>query len=257
MEVLKYWNNESFEIASFKYNLSERINKTYNGSGSDNTGLCTYSYNELGFRGDSIYKNGFKIMSIGCSLTEGVAVNNDETWSHQLCKLIPNTVDLNFGCGGRSNDYVVRCLLSYYDLVKPDLVLLMYTQPHRKEFYTKNGGIEPFHHTSWGYFEETETGKIEHNSHLNLINTNNDFINWYKNHLLIKYFLESKNCNWLWNNSYAQFDYTDTNRFDGDYYPFLDFGVDGVHPGPKTNNEYAKKLYSKIENLFPNNKLVM
>jgi hypothetical protein len=97
MEVLKYWNKESFEISSFKHSLSERINKTYNGSGSDSTGLCTYSYNELEFRGDSIYKNGFKVMSIGCSLTEGVAVNNDETWSHQLCKLIPNGVDLNFG----------------------------------------------------------------------------------------------------------------------------------------------------------------
>jgi hypothetical protein len=257
MEVLKYWNSESFEISSFKHSLSERINKTYNGSGSDNSGLCTYTYNELGFRGDSIYKKGFKVMSIGCSLTEGVAVNNDETWSHQLSKLIPNAVDLNFGFGGRSNDYIVRCLLSYYDLVKPDLVLLMYTQPHRKEFYTKNGGIEPFHHNGWGYFEETDIGKIEHTSHLNLINNNNDFINWYKNHLLIKLFLDSKKCNWLWNNSYAQIDYTDINRFDGDYYPFLDFGVDGIHPGPKTNKEYANKLYSKIVNLFPHNNLVL
>ena len=37
---------------------------------------------------DSIYKNGYKVMSVGCSFTEGVGVNNDETWSSKLCKHI-------------------------------------------------------------------------------------------------------------------------------------------------------------------------
>jgi len=80
-------------------------------------------------------------MSIGDSNTEGVGLNDDETWSHQLCKLIPNAVDLNFGFGGRSNDYMSRCLLTYYDLIKPDLVLIMYTSPQRREIYTKDGGV--------------------------------------------------------------------------------------------------------------------
>ena len=258
MESLKFWTVEDFEISSFLYNLDNRKGNTYKTSGSDNTRLCTYTYNELGFRGDSIKKEGFKVMSLGCSNTEGVGVDNANTWSHQFTNLIPNGVDMNFGTGGRSNDFIVRCLLSYYELIKPDLVLIMYTAPQRREIYTQGGGVEPFMPTgAWGYLNDTEEGQIIQTAQTELQNDNMDFINWYKNHLLIKYFLESKNCNWLWNNSYAQFDYTDTNRFDGDYYPFLDFGVDGVHPGPKTNNEYAKKLYSKIENLFPNNKLVM
>jgi len=251
MKPLEYWTPEGFEISSFRNNLSERINQKYNGSGSDKTGKCTYTYNELGFRGDSITKEGFKIMSIGCSITEGVSVNDNETWSHQLCKLIPNGVNLNFGCGGRSNDYISRCLMAYYDLVKPDLVLIMYTESHRREFYTSEDGIEPFHHKAWGYFDETKTGIDEHNAHLTLLNKNNNFINWYKNHMLIKYFLESKKCNWLWNGWYATNDYTDINRFDGDYYPFLDFGVDGIHPGPKTNKEYAKNLYNFIKENYP------
>jgi hypothetical protein len=89
-------------------------------------------------------------------------------------------------------------------------------------------------------------GINEHNAHLTLLNKSNNFINWYKNHMLIKYFLESKKCNWLWNGWYATNDYNDDNRFDGDYYPFIDYGIDGFHPGPNTNKQYAKKIYNYL-----------
>ena len=105
---LKYWTPEEFEISSYKWNLSEKVNQTYNTSGSDKTRSCSYTYNELGFRGDSIHKDGFKIMSIGDSNTEGVGVNNDETWSAQFSKLIKNGVDHNFCMGGLSNDFISR-----------------------------------------------------------------------------------------------------------------------------------------------------
>jgi hypothetical protein len=128
----------------------------------------------------------------------------------------------------------------------------MYTEPHRKEYYTKEGGVEPFHHTGWGYFDETDSGKSEHSAHLILQNKNENFINWYKNHLLIKLFLESKKCNWLWNGWNINNHYNDENRFNGDYYPFIDFGVDNTHPGPKTNLKYSKNLYNYISNNLTN-----
>mgnify|MGYP000371352992 CR=1 FL=1 len=28
-------------------------------------------------------------------------------------------VDLNLGISGRSNDYITRCLMAYYDIIKP------------------------------------------------------------------------------------------------------------------------------------------
>ena len=200
MKPLQYWNPKGFEISSFQFKLDERKNQTHRTSGSDNTGLCLYSYNELGFRGDSIKKEGFKIMSLGCSFTEGVGVNNNETWSAQFTKLIPNGVDMNFGTGGRSSDYIVRCLLTYFDLIKPDLVLIMYPHTFRREIYTSDNGIEPFMPThSWGFLKETEEGVKIQNNLIEIQNENEDFINWYKNHLLITYFLKDKKCNWLWN----------------------------------------------------------
>jgi hypothetical protein len=253
--VLKYWTIDDFEVSSYRWHLSDRINTSFTKSGGDQTGLCNYTYNEIGFRGDSIYKEGFKVMSIGCSNTEGVAVNDWETWPHQLSRMIPNGVNNNFGMGGRSNDYISRCLLTHYDLIKPDLVLIMYTSPHRREVFTKDGGIEPFMAThQWGYMEETNDGKEIQILKTQLQNDNEDLANWYKNHLLIKYFLESKNCNWLWNGwSEIPTNITEFNRYDGAYgFPFRDVGVDKKHPGPVHNAEYANVLFRHIYKNFRN-----
>lgn len=253
MNPLEYWKPETFEISSYQFKLDERKNKIYKTSGSDNTGLCNYTYNELGFRGDSIKKEGFKVMSFGCSNTEGVAVNDNETWPAQFTSLIPNGVNMNFGTGGRSNDFIVRCLLTYYDVIKPDLILIMYPSPLRREIYTKDGGIEPFMPTvSWGYLKETEEGQKTQELLIDIQNDNEDFINWFKNHQLIKYFLESKKCNWIWNGrEITLHDYNEPNRFDGDYGKYLDLGVDNKHPGPNHNKTYAHKLHDFISKNFP------
>jgi hypothetical protein len=156
--------------------------------------------------------------------------------------------------GGRSNDYIVRCLITYYDLINPDLVLIMYTQPHRKEIYTKDGNIEPFIPTvSWGWLEDTEEGRETQNNLVSLQNDNSDLINWYKNHLLIKYFLESKNCNWLWNGNFGiPIDYDEFNRFDGNYNQHVDKAVDNWHPGPLHNYKYGTDLFEYIKNNLKN-----
>lgn len=255
--VLKYWTIDDFEISSSRWGLSDKFNNSFTTSGGDQTGLCTYTYNELGFRGDSIHKEGFKVMSIGCSLTEGVGVNDNETWPAQFTKLIPKSVNHNFGMSGRSNDYISRCLLTYYDLIKPDLVLIMYTSPHRREVFTKDGGIEPFMAThKWGYLEDTEEGREIQSLKTKLQNDNADLVNWYKNHLLIKYFLESKKCNWLWNGwMEIPTDIVEFNRYDGlNKYmkPFIDYGVDKMHPGPHHNYEYSKLLFTHIHKNFNN-----
>jgi hypothetical protein len=129
----------------------------------------------------------------------------------------------------------------------------MYTSPYRKEIYTKTGGIEPYMPTnSWGYLKDTEEGKMIQKAQTELQNENEDFINWYKNHLLIKYFLELKKCNWIWNGrELTLFDYNEPNRFDGDYGKYLDLGVDNTHPGPNHNKTYANKLHDFISKNFP------
>ena len=261
MKPLEYWTPDTFDVISYTHDdfplpglsLKYKANKSIVGHhGWAKTNKCVYTFNELGFRGDSIHKSGFKILSIGCSMTAGMGVNDNETWSHQLCKLIPNAVDLNFGMSGRSNDYISRALITFYDLIKLDLVLIMYTSPQRKEIYTKDGGIEPYRPgMQWGYMKETEDGRKIQNYLIELQNDNEDFINWYKNHQLIKLFLESKKCNWIWNGWYdIPKEYEEFNRFDGQYKNFIDKGMDNHHPGRQHNHIYSKALFNHIYNNF-------
>jgi hypothetical protein len=253
MKPLKHWNPNEFEISSYKHSLKKRINKIYTTEDGDISNLCSYTYNELGFRGDSIKKEGFKVISLGCSNTEGFGVNDNETWPSQFCSHIPNSVNLNFGAGARSNDYICRCLLSYYDLIKPDLVLIMYTFPHRREIYTTDNGIEPYiPNIKWGYMKETEEGKTIQSSLDILQNNNDDFINWYKNHTLIKLFLESKKCNWIWDGKNLRTSYTEFNRFTSMDNFKMDLGSDNLHPGPKHHKYYGKVLFDYILRRFPN-----
>ena len=69
--------------------------------------------------------------------------------------------------------------------------------------------------------------------------------------MLIKLFLESKKCNWIWDgrelNSFA---HNEANRFDVFYNKYLDLGVDDMHPGPIHNKNYSEKLYTHIYENF-------
>ena len=115
MKIIKHYDPTTFGSSTHSFTLQDRVNKVFKTSGSDNTNKCTYTYNEYGFRGDSLTKEGFKVLSLGCSITEGVGVNDNETWPSYLTQHIPNGVNINFGYGGRSNDYISRCLLTFFD----------------------------------------------------------------------------------------------------------------------------------------------
>lgn len=252
MKSMKFWTSSGFEVGNHSWKLDERRNKTFDVSGSDVSKTNTYTYNEMGFRGDSLYKDGFRVMSVGCSHTEGVGVSDDQTWPHYFSRQIENGVDLNLGFGGRSNDYITRTIVTLTQKIRPNLVNIMYTYPSRKEYYRYNGDLEPFHMTPWGYFKEDPEGKEEYKSIARITHDENDLIGWYKNHLLITNFLENRNIPFIWNGCFLMDnEYTDKHRFDGDYGDFREFSVDGKHATYKHNEEYAKRLYEYIKSNFP------
>ena len=243
MKGLKFWKPLYFDVTSFRWKLKERVGRRFQGSGSDHSNKNDYTYNEIGFRGNSILKEGFKIMSLGSSYTEGIGVNDNETYSYYLSKMIKG-VDLNFGYSGRSNDYIARTILTFVDKVNPDFVNIMYTYPTHREFYTMNGGIEPYAPIPWGYYKEHPDGIREFDAFKHILNDEDNFINWYKNHLLISYYLKSKNIPFIWNGTFLQTDYIDENRFDGEY-PY--FENDSKYATAEDNKKYAEKLYEHIK----------
>lgn len=245
MKCIKFWNSETFDIANYKWTLEGRKNKIVNSNGSDNSN-CVYTFNEIGFRGDSPKKTGFKILSVGCSHTEGIGVNDNQTWSHILSRMILDGVDINLGISGRSNDYITRSIITFVDNIKPNVVLIMYTYTHRREFYTDNDGVEPFHPNPWGYFSEDPQGKKDYERLIQIGNENENFINWYKNHLLISNFLKIRNIPYVWNGTFLNTTYNDESRFDGGYPNFPD---KHIHASFLDNKQYAENLYNHLKNI--------
>ena len=88
----------------------------------------------------------------------------------------------------------------------------MYSYPQPREYYTKDGGVEPYHPTYMDFDENKEFSSM-----VELSNEHNDFINWYKNHLLITNYLQNQKIPFIWNGSFLNTDYTDDLRFDGSY----------------------------------------
>jgi hypothetical protein len=78
-------------------------------------------------------------------------------------------------------------------------------------------------------------------------NKNEDFINWYKNHILITNFLKAREIPFIWNGTFLGTDYTDENRFDGQYPNLPD---EELHASFGQNEAYAKNLYNYIKEKF-------
>ena len=108
-------------------------------------------------------------------------------------------------------------------------------------------GFEPYHPSPWGYFEEEKEGRIDWANITSMANEHEDMINWYKNHLLITNFLKSREIPFIWNGTFVGTDYTDENRFDGNYPNLPD---EHKHATFLQNEAYAKNLYNYIKEKF-------
>ena len=80
-----------------------------------------------------------KLVSVGCSFTEGQGVKPNKTYTHLLSKLI-NCTYKNYGRAGHSNKYVFRKTI---ELLKNwnsnDILIVQWTNPNRDEIVTNEG----------------------------------------------------------------------------------------------------------------------
>jgi len=95
----------------------ERLNVTHMKSNTDQSGTIKYQYNDYGYRShynydDILYGSEDYIACIGCSMTEGIAVEYEKTWSYLLGKKLGLPV-INLGLTSAGIDY---CLYQYYNL---------------------------------------------------------------------------------------------------------------------------------------------
>lgn len=82
-----------------------------------------------------------KIISVGCSFTEGTGVGRQNAYTRHLADLCGCEYE-NYGEGGHSNKYVFRKVINLIgNWNKDDILLVQWTGPNREEVVTKEGYI--------------------------------------------------------------------------------------------------------------------
>lgn len=219
----KYWPVES------------RKGKTFTTSGSDKSGKNTYTYNDLGYRGDN--PPGIDMVAIGCSHTEGIGVSDNETWPHYLAQHF-NWKHINFGFTGRSNDYIARIATTQLQLIRPKYCFVMYTYTNRREYFDPEFGFQPWHPNPWGYFEDYTD---KYNAMLELSNPQADWLNFRKNKLIVDLVCKQLGINLIYSTPFIDdmYNISEPNKFEGEYSSKI---LHGEHASAELNKSYAQEL---------------
>lgn len=102
---------------------------------SDNSNLVDYKFNDFGYRASFNYEDLLdtkKIVCIGCSFTEGVGLDEKETWPYLLSQQI-GLPYLNLGVAGGSQGYVVWQIMNVLKNVQKDNIFVL--SPPKGRFF--------------------------------------------------------------------------------------------------------------------------
>ena len=215
-----------------------------------------YDCNSHGYRSVEFSTKGdINILCIGASWTFGWAIPQKcifhEVLGEQLAnELSCSVVNWNLSQGGISNTWIARITALAVPVLKPDLTLVNFVYPNRKEFIDINGEevrYMPVHCA--GYFNCPQP--YAHKHLLELTNEHNDTIDLYRNYKLVE--LALKDRNWIFSaitNDLEEYlnGHIDASRYVG-IFEKTDRGRDGVHPGPISHKKHAEKCYKVLETL--------
>lgn len=114
----------------------------------DDDGSIVYEMNEHGYRSKSFKdKTEYNILTLGCSWTMGIGVDNDLIWPSLISNRIAENKKLNvslfnYGMYGVSTSFVSK---NYYKIItnylKPDLVLIMWPGFSRRDYIKEDGSF--------------------------------------------------------------------------------------------------------------------
>ena len=217
-------------------------------------GDIEYKFNNNGFRCDEFtLKSEIPIVFLGCSISEGMGLRQEDVWAYKLLEKIRNKTGKNIpywnlGLGASS-----------IDTQSSNLYLFSKIQPYIQYVFSY---FPPFHRREYCFGNNVTTawGPGDQGRHKTL---GNIFIDTYfKNHqtnqslMLIDSILDKNNTRMYcsrWGVEDNDFDLFDT-FLNMNYFAWpeerLDAARDGMHHGPAYHAQLADKFWSIIEHHF-------
>lgn len=214
---VEWWDSDSLE------NFEKSSNNYYNKDS------ITYRFNNYGYRGIDFDTNCTKpkILCLGCSITFGIGLPENEIWLSHIQSYFPSHIVYNLGIPGGSPDTVTRILTNCCNILNPKLVLILWPSKNRFETYKdpKDGYITP--HGPWSLTKEN--CEFFHN-----MESYNQF---EKNRILVKLLKSTYNFNLQEINID---DYNDT------FSKQLPLARDMAHYGPQVQKNIANMFIDKL-----------
>jgi hypothetical protein len=217
-----------------------------------------YVTNSLGYRCpefDAVAD--VRIISVGCSLVFGAGLADEHVFHSRLAQKIRETtgksvVVWNLSRCGASNDYITRMLHTSVPVLNPNVVLINFTFPGRREYMSADGRLLSLFPGRPGTSLKKDAVVLELEKHYEaMASANDDAVNLYRNYKSVEALLRDR----LWTFSM----HPDTihpsveSHFDPAHYAgflmMIDTARDYIHPGPASHAAICDKHWDKLVSL--------
>jgi hypothetical protein len=221
-----------------------------------------YHINEDGFRYDggsdtSFLSNQGGVLYLGCSITFGVGVSLEDTWSWKLHqRKFPDKRYMNMGLPGQGVETYYRILKSYIGIVKPDVIICTYPWANgRSELFNPNQSRwhSQFMSMVVGHMQVTMTdGHSDPDAftRMSLYSPEPAILRAMKHHDAIRWMCQENNAKLLWLNMKQMarlVHMTRTNLHDPEHsVPEWDVGRDLMHHGVINHNAMSYKIEEEL-----------
>ncbi len=241
-----------------------------------------YKFNSYGYRCaefslNKANKKTLSVVSIGASEVMGYGLPEDRSFPHLFTKLLENHMDFqtlnwNLGVPGSSSDTMSRMLIPVLSVLKPDIVLLVFPFPWRREHINDAGQVFFFDRNSHRNIFKAVKSRLVNPEYTEQFSANsrlssdyNDQLNYFKNYQVCESLCEKNNVMWLFSpfnvSHFRQFEHMlmsknlvspgmwdSTNRYRDD--PGIGLARDRWHPGIKPNQVMAEMFFDRLTTLY-------
>jgi len=207
---------------------------------SHETGLNIYQNNngklEGGRQHDPIYNDETakkQVYTLGCSWTYGWCLEQEQTFTHLLGD--ENTAVHNYGAGGCGLDCIVKTLSEIY-IPESTRQIFIITIPHlfRRLWFDDDGNII----SSWQVPEKFD------------INDYNNYYNFLHHYEIVNRLVGRDKIIWsCWGGEQYGIEDMIGDKVDVTFEQ-IDYASDDIHPGPKSNKQYAERLKKIIDKRY-------
>ena len=217
-------------------------------------GKFTYFINSKGYRyKESNEKSDFIMASFGCSYMFGTGLPQEMICSELLADKIRKHLNcavshFNFAIPGGGNQAMARMVSVISKTINPDLIIVNFTHPHRRE-HISNDGNNIFYYSK----KQDNADKFPLKNIIDLTNPCDDLLQLYMSMDHVRSVTKSNNIKYLWSHI-CDSDMDICHSFDKENYvgilKYVDRARDSTHPGKISHQRLFEKYWKKLSKLI-------